>query len=126
MVEEMIKREVASLKVTPSVAKEAPPPKPASATTGIVLTEEDKLKAADLRMAFLIGKIPDSPGLLIDGKTTSRLLGISHRTRYRLVDILKALRSGRWHQVKLIRAAFWAVSREFSPSPTIGRRFSRK
>jgi predicted DNA-binding transcriptional regulator AlpA len=42
-------------------------------------------KAADLRVAFLVGKIPQNTGLLIDAKVLSKLLDTSHSTLYRLL-----------------------------------------
>lgn len=47
VVEETVKKEVAMFAATPSASKE-PPPKPIAATTGVILTEGEKLKAADL------------------------------------------------------------------------------
>jgi hypothetical protein len=44
---------------------------------GTALTATDKLKEADLRLALLLGKIPEDAGLLIDVKTFARLLSIS-------------------------------------------------
>lgn len=62
--------------------------KPANITPeGVDLPEEERLKAANLRTALLLGKIPDNSGILIDGKATARLLNISYRTLYRLVDM---------------------------------------
>ncbi len=48
---------------------------------------KDKLKAADLRMSLLMGKIPEDSGLLIDAKTFAHLLSISSRTLSRLIDL---------------------------------------
>jgi hypothetical protein len=53
-------------------------------TRGVEITADNKLKAADLRTALLLGKLPDDAGLLIDTKTTAKLLNISPRTLYRL------------------------------------------
>lgn len=58
-----------------------------AASPGTALTATDKLKAADLRMALLLGKIPEDAGLLIDAKTFARLLSISPRTLSRLIDL---------------------------------------
>jgi predicted DNA-binding transcriptional regulator AlpA len=57
-----------------------PPPK----STGLDLKAADRLKAADLRVALFMGKIPEDAGLLIDTKTLSKLLDISTATLYRL------------------------------------------
>lgn len=59
-----------------------PPPSPKS--TGLDLSAEDRAKAADLRVALLMGKIPEDTGLLIDTKTLARLLDVSSRTIARL------------------------------------------
>lgn len=58
-----------------------------AASPGTELKAQDKLKAADLRMALLVGKIPEDAGLLIDAKTFARLLSISPRTLNRLIDL---------------------------------------
>lgn len=52
--------------------------------TGIELKPGEQTKAADLRIALLTGKIPDTCGLLIDTKTFARLLSISKAHFYRL------------------------------------------
>lgn len=44
----------------------------------------------DLRTGLLLGKVPDTAGLLIDVKTTAQLLNVSPRTLYRL-DQLEAV-----------------------------------
>jgi predicted DNA-binding transcriptional regulator AlpA len=48
------------------------------------------MTAADLRTALLLGKIPDTAGLMVDTKTFAMLLNISSRHLIRLRD-LKAL-----------------------------------
>jgi predicted DNA-binding transcriptional regulator AlpA len=58
-----------------------------AASPGTELKATDKLKAADLRIALLLGKIPEDAGLLIDAKTFARLLSISSRTLSRLIDL---------------------------------------
>lgn len=58
-----------------------------SSSPGTELKTKDKLKAADLRMSLLMGKIPDDSGLLIDAKTFAKLLSISSRTLSRLIDL---------------------------------------
>jgi len=67
-------------KPTPVSAETMPSPK----STGIDLKAADRIKAADLRVALLLGKIPEDAGLLIDTKTFARLLDISSRTLARL------------------------------------------
>jgi predicted DNA-binding transcriptional regulator AlpA len=56
-----------------------------STKTGFELRPSDMAKAADLRVAFLVGKIPENTGLLIDSKVLSKLLDTSHSTLYRLL-----------------------------------------
>jgi predicted DNA-binding transcriptional regulator AlpA len=58
-----------------------------SSSPGTELKTKDKLKAADLRMALLIGKLPEDSGLLIDAKAFANLLSISSRTLSRLIDL---------------------------------------
>jgi excisionase family DNA binding protein len=80
-----------------------PPPAP-SAVTGVDLKPADQLKAADLRVALLTGKIPDT-GLLIDTPTVARLLNVSRRHVCRLLDE-KALPA----PVRLGRLLRWRLS----------------
>lgn len=60
---------------------------PLVSSPGTELKQKDKFKAADLRMALLMGKIPEDSGLLIDAKTFAHLLSISSRTLSRLIDL---------------------------------------
>ena len=60
---------------------------PFVSSPGTELKTTDKFKAADLRIALLMGKIPDDSGLLIDAKTFAKLLSISSRTLSRLIDL---------------------------------------
>jgi predicted DNA-binding transcriptional regulator AlpA len=57
----------------------------APATPGTNLNQAEKLKAADLRTALLMGKIPETAGLLVDAKILARLLDLSHSTLFRLL-----------------------------------------
>ncbi len=59
---------------------------PKRTPTGVDLPESERLKAADLRTAILMGKIPEDTGLLIDVKTMAKLLNVSERMVYRLAD----------------------------------------
>lgn len=59
----------------------------ASVSKGTELKAADKLKAADLRTALLVGKIPEDTGLLIDAPTFAKLLSISSRHLRRLLDL---------------------------------------
>ncbi len=61
----------------------------ASPSPGTRLTPADKLKAADVRMAVLTGKIPEDAGLMIDTKLLAKLLNISQRHVNRLQDLKK-------------------------------------
>lgn len=54
------------------------------------LSEKERLKAGDLRAELLLGKVPDTSGLLIDTKVTAKLLNVSPRTLYRM-DQLQAV-----------------------------------
>ena len=70
-------------------SEENPAPQPVEATpspksTGLDLKAADRAKAADLRIALLMGKIPEDAGLLIDTKALAGLLNISPRTIARL------------------------------------------
>jgi predicted DNA-binding transcriptional regulator AlpA len=87
VVEQTVKREVTTLVTALKAFREIPPPTAAAATTGVILSEEAKLKAADLRIALLMRKIPDSSGLLVDAKTTAKLLNISRAHLYNLLSI---------------------------------------
>lgn len=71
--------QTASTSVAPDSASPTSPSK-----AGIELRHGDRLKAEDLRIALLMGKIPDTSGLLIDTKTFARLLSISKAHFYRL------------------------------------------
>ena len=59
----------------------------ASQSPGTELKPQDKLKAADLRIALLMGKLPEDSGILIDTKTLAQLLSISSRHLTRLRDL---------------------------------------
>ncbi len=59
----------------------------ASQSPGTELKPQDKIKAADLRIALLMGKLPENSGILIDTKTLAQLLSISSRHLTRLRDL---------------------------------------
>ena len=59
----------------------------ASQSPGTELKPQDKIKAADLRIAMLMGKLPEDSGILIDTKTLAQLLSISTRHLTRLKDL---------------------------------------
>jgi excisionase family DNA binding protein len=75
-----------------TTASEEPVPVPARSKPpvitpeGVDLHDEERAKVADLRTALLLGKVPENAGILIDSKTTAKLLNVSHRTLYRLLD----------------------------------------
>lgn len=54
---------------------------------GVELPDGSKLKATDLRTALLLGKLPESAGLLCDTETTAGLLNVSSRTLHRLLAL---------------------------------------
>lgn len=62
------------------------PQKSASDSKGLGAKQSDPLKAADLRTALLLGKLPDDTSLLIDVKTLAALLKVSSRSVFRFVD----------------------------------------
>lgn len=64
----------------------SPSQPPVIVPEGVDLPSAERLKAADLRTALLLGKIPKDAGLLIDVKTTAKLLNVSERMVYRLAD----------------------------------------
>lgn len=58
-----------------------------SAVGGVELPASEILKAKDLRMALLLGKLPEKSGLLVDAKVVSSLLNLSVSTLYRLMSL---------------------------------------
>jgi predicted DNA-binding transcriptional regulator AlpA len=88
----------------------APPPPNSSVATGVDLKPADQLKAADLRVAFLTGRIPEGSGLLVDAKTFASLLSISTSTLYRLQAeeaILAPVRLGHLKKWRLSEILEW-------------------
>lgn len=53
----------------------------------IEVSDQERIKAGDLRIALLLGKVPATAGLLIDKKVVSELLNVSSRTLSRLDDL---------------------------------------
>jgi predicted DNA-binding transcriptional regulator AlpA len=87
-----------------------PPPPYSSAVKGVDLKPTDQIKAADLQMALLMGKIPEDTGLLIDTRTLARLLNISPRHVCRLLDekaIPDPVRLGRLLRWRLVEILEW-------------------
>jgi len=77
---------------------------------GTHLNQAEKLKAADLRTALLMGKIPEGSGLLIDAKILARLLDLSHSTLYRLLAegaIPEPVQLGRMKKWRLAEVLEW-------------------
>lgn len=56
------------------------------AVRGVDLSPAEPVKARDVRMALLLGKLPDDVGLLIDVMTMAKLLNVSRRTLERLIQ----------------------------------------
>lgn len=53
----------------------------------IEISDSERIKAGDLRTALLLGKVPETAGLLIDKKIMAQLLNVSSRTLSRLDDL---------------------------------------
>lgn len=74
-----------------AVSPAAPPPVEKAAvekpTGWLKLSAEERLKAADLRTELLLGKVPDTAGLLIDTMVTAKLLNVSAKTVYRMDQV---------------------------------------
>ena len=106
IVEATVADQISKLKSELETSKASPPA--VIAPKGVDLPESERLKASDLRTALLLGKIPPDTCLLIDVKTTAKLLNVSERTVYRLVDQQAApapVRLGtllRWRLTELI------------------------
>lgn len=62
----------------------------ASESHGTELKPQNKIKAADLRVALLLGKVPENAGILVDITQFAKLLSISSKHLRRLLD-LKAI-----------------------------------
>jgi|SRR6185369_15674860 len=93
--------------IPPSPIVEASPQtKPVS----VDLDKADRLKAADVRVALLMGKIPEEAGLLVDVRTLAKLMNISDRTLWRLQDegaMPKALHLGSLRKWRLAEIVEW-------------------
>lgn len=62
-------------------------PKGETSSGWIEVSDDERIKAGDLRIALLLGKVPATAGLLIDKKVMSELLNVSSRTLSRLDDL---------------------------------------
>ncbi len=74
-------------KITEQPKEQAVPVQHKSSVGGVELPASEILKAKDLRMALLLGKLPEKSGLLIDAKVVSSLLNLSVSTLYRLMSL---------------------------------------
>jgi excisionase family DNA binding protein len=83
---------------------------PPSPPAGVSLSDQERVKAVDLRTALLLGEVPDDAGLLIDVKTATRLLNVSSRTLYLLHDLgmtPSPVRIGRLVRFRLAELLAW-------------------
>lgn len=82
--------------------------RPNTTTAGVALQPGQRLRAADLRQAILLGKVPEDAGLLVDSDMIASLLSVSKRTVSRLSAegaIPKAVRLGtlvRWRLTEIL------------------------
>ena len=74
-------------KITEQPKEQAVPVQHKSSAGGVELPASEILKARDLRMALLLGKLPEKSGLLVDAKVVSSLLNLSVSTLYRLLSM---------------------------------------
>ncbi len=82
-----IAKALSQIQAMASVPPSTEPSSPASAPQrGIEWKPADQIKAADLRVALLMGKVPEDTGILIDTRTFARLLNVSPRHVRRLSD----------------------------------------
>jgi len=76
--------------------------------TGLDLKTSEKLKAADLRIAFLMGRLPENSGLLIDTAELATLLSVSRAMVCRLQatgSLPKPIKLGRltkWRAAEIV------------------------
>ena len=62
-------------------------PKRESSSGWIEVSDGERIKASDLRTALILGKVPETAGLLIDKQIMAQLLNVSSRTLSRLDDL---------------------------------------
>lgn len=88
---EAVAATLTKMKESAAVSPAAPPPdeKPVAEKPAgwLKLSAEERLKAADLRTELLLGKVPDTAGLLVDTKVMAKLLNISTKTVYRMDQV---------------------------------------
>ena len=82
MIKEAVREELPGHTSKPHESKEkdAAPDQPRTLPGGVDLPTTEQLKAKDLRMALLLGKLPEDVGLLINFETAAKLLSINRRT----------------------------------------------
>lgn len=131
MIQGIVSREISALRETLEVMLKSNVPSEPQAK-GSHITPGDRGKAKDLRTALLIGKIPESAGLLIDVKTAASLLNVSPRTLFRLNDlqaIPEPVRFGRlvrWQLTEILEwldagcpsRKHWSASKSVSQKPS--------
>jgi excisionase family DNA binding protein len=90
---------------------DAAPEQPRTLPGGVDLPTTEQLKAKDLRMALLLGKLPEDVGLLINFDTAAKLLSINRRTLDRMVsaqEIPPPIRiSGRMRRWRITELLEW-------------------
>ena len=131
MIQGIVSHEISALRETLEVMLKSIVPSEPQAK-GSHVTSEDRGKAKDLRTALLIGKIPESAGLLVDVKTAASLLNVSPRTLFRLNDlqaIPEPVRFGRlvrWQLAEILEwldagcpsRKHWSASKSVSQKPS--------
>lgn len=113
VVEQTVAAQIESLKASLDRPEKSPEPQQRRTLDGISLPEIERLKAADLRTAILLGKVPEDTGLLIDVQMMAKLLSVSPRTVARLQDtkaIPQAVKLGTLVRWKLIEVIEWLDS----------------
>lgn len=136
LVRQTIREELAAQqakpRVEPKVERQMESQVPASSVPrrGTELSPEEPLKAKVLRTALLLGKLPETAGLLIDMDTVAGLMSVSRRTLERLVSekaIPEPIRiSGRLVRWRLAELLEWIEAgcphtKHWSYIPTQGR-----
>jgi len=87
VVEKTIAAQIGKLKAQRQHKQEVPRTPQGTTPGGVVLPDSERIEAADLRTALLMGKLPEDSGILLDVKTVAKLLNVSDRTVYRLSDL---------------------------------------
>ena len=109
VVEEALADQLAKARKEMPVIAAPSPRQEETKPTGVDLPYSERLRAADLRTALLLGKIPEDTGLLIEGKMVAKLLNVSYRSVYRLQGLkaipepLKVGNLTRWRLSEIIK-----------------------